>query len=101
MRNLLSILILALPLVAQKPVIRQDVSPSGAVDFSKAAKTTPLRIGATLPPACTAGELFFLTDTGVFQCVNGVFISTGGGGTWGSISGDLSAESDLANALKG
>jgi hypothetical protein len=101
MRHLLSILILALPLAAQKPVIRQDVSPSGTVDFSRASKTTPLRIGTTLPTACTTGELFFLTDTGVFQCVNGVFLSAGSGGTWGSISGDLSAQIDLANALRG
>jgi hypothetical protein len=101
MRYLLSILILALPLAAQRPVIRQDVSPSGSIDFSGAAKTTPLRIGTSLPSNCTAGELFFLTDTGVFQCINGVFASTGAGGTWGSISGDLSGQADLATALRG
>lgn len=101
MRHLLSILILALPLAAQRPVIRQDVSPSGTIDFSGAARTMPLRIGIGLPSECTAGELFFLTDTGVFQCVNGAFVSTGGGGTWGSISGNLSAQADLVSALKG
>jgi hypothetical protein len=101
MKHLLSILILALPLAAQKPVIRQDVSPSGTINFSGAAKTTPVRIGTTLPSSCTAGELFFLTDTGVFQCINGVFAPTGGGGTWGSIAGNLSAQADLATALNG
>jgi len=101
MRYLLSILILALPLAAQKPVIRQDVSPLGTIDFSGAAKTTPVRIGTTLPSSCAAGELFFLTDTGVFQCINGVFAPTGNGGTWGSISGNLSAQTDLATALSG
>jgi len=100
-RHFLSILLLALPLAAQRPVIRQDVSPSGFVDFSGAAKTTPARIGTTLPSDCTAGELFFLVDTGVFQCINGVFAATGGGGTWGSISGNLSAQVDLASFLKG
>jgi hypothetical protein len=101
MKHLLSILILALPLAAQKPVIRQDVSPSGTINFSGAAKTTPVRIGTTLPSSCTAGELFFLTNTGVFQCINGVFAPTGGGGTWGSIAGNLSAQADLATALNG
>jgi hypothetical protein len=101
MRYLLSILVLALPLAAQNPVIRQDVSPSGTIDFSGAAKTTPIRIGTTLPSSCSAGELFFLTNTGVFQCINGVFAPTGSGGTWGSIAGNLSAQTDLATALSG
>ncbi len=101
MKCLLSLMLLALPLAAQRPVIRQDISPSGSVDFSGAAKTRPVRIGTSLPVNCTAGELFFLVDTGVFQCVNGVFAATGGGGTWGSISGNLSAQLDLANALRG
>ena len=101
MKYLLSILILALPLAAQKPVIRQDVSPSGTINFSGASKTTPVRIGTTLPSSCTAGELFFLTDTGVFQCINGVFAPTGAGGTWGTIAGNLSAQTDLAAALNG
>lgn len=100
MRRFLILLILALPLAAQNPVIRQGNSPTGTVDFSKAATTKPLRIGATLPSTCTAGELFFLTGTGVFQCVNGAFVSTGSGGTWGSIAGNLTAQTDLANALK-
>lgn len=100
MKRYLIFLILALPLAAQNPVIRQGTSPTGAVDFSDAATTKPLRIGTTLPPTCTAGELFFLTGTGVFQCINGVFTSTGSGGTWGSIVGSLTAQADLANALK-
>jgi len=89
MKRYLIFLILALPLAAQNPVIRQGTSPTGAVDFSDAATTKPLRIGTTLPTSCTAGELFFLAGTGVFQCVDGVFTSTGSGGTWGSISGSL------------
>ena len=94
-------LIMALPLAAQTPVIRQGTSPSGAVDFSNALSTRPLRIGALLPESCTAGELFFLLNTGVFQCVNGKFTATGNGGTWGTIGGDLTAQTDLANVLKG
>ena len=99
MKLLLAFMMLALSLGAQNPVIRQGTSPTGAVDFSNAVTTKPLKIGTTLPSACTAGELFFLTDTGVFQCINGVFAAAGDGGTWGSITGNLSAQTDLANAL--
>ncbi len=100
MRQLLMLLILALQLAAQNPVIRQGNSPAGTVDFSEAAATKPLRIGTALPSACTAGELFFLTDTGVFECIKGAFVSVGNGGTWGSIAGNLTAQTDLSNALK-
>lgn len=100
MRRFFVFLILALQLAAQSPVIRQGISPAGTVDFSEAAVTKPLRIGTTLPSGCTGGELFFLTDTGVFQCIKGVFVSAGNGGTWGSISGNLAGQTDLYNALK-
>ena len=94
------LLFLALPLVAQNPVIRQGASPSGAVDFSGAATTKPLRIATTLPSACSAGELLFLVNSGVFQCVNGTFTATGNGGTWGTLSGTLANQTDLWNALQ-
>jgi hypothetical protein len=93
-------LILALQAAAQNPVIRQGSSPAGTVDFSEAAITKPLRIGTALPASCTDGELFFLTGSGVFQCVKGAFASAGNGGTWGSIAGDINAQSDLAAALR-
>lgn len=93
-------MIFALQLAAQNPVLRQGNSPEGTVDFSEAAATKPLRIGATLPSACTAGELFFLTDTGVFECIKGAFAAVGNGGTWGSIAGNLTAQTDLSNAMK-
>ena len=94
-------LFLALPLVAQNPVIRQGITPTGAVDFSGAATTKPLRIGTTLPGTCTAGELFFLTNVGVYQCVNGTFTAMGNGGTWGTIGGPITAQADLWNVLQG
>ena len=100
MKRFFMFLIFALQLAAQNPVIRQGNSPTGAVDFSEATATKPLRIGAALPSACTAGELFFLTDTGVFECIKGAFVAVGNGGTWGSIAGNLTAQTDLSNALK-
>ena len=45
MKRFFVFLILALQLAAQNPVIRQGNSPAGAVDFSEAAATKPLRIG--------------------------------------------------------
>lgn len=100
MKQFLTFLIVTLSLAAQNAVVRQGSSPAGTIDFSSAESTKPLRIGTTLPSACTAGELFFLTDTGVFQCINGTFIAAGAGGSWGSISGNLTAQTDLANALR-
>ena len=100
MKLFLTYLILTLAQAAQNPVVRQGTSPAGIIDFSSAASTKPLRIGNTLPSFCSAGELFFLTDTGVFQCINGVFIAAGTGGSWGSIAGNLAAQTDLANALR-
>jgi hypothetical protein len=93
-------LFLALPLVAQNPVIWQGATPTGAVDFSGAATTKPLRIASTLPTSCTAGELLFLLNAGVYQCVNGTFAATGNGGTWGTIGGTLANQTDLWNALQ-
>ncbi len=100
MKRFFVFLILVLQLAAQNPVIRQGSSPEGTVDFSEAAATMPLRIGTTLPSVCTVGEMFFLKDTGVFECIKGAFVSVGNGGTWGSIAGNLTAQTDLSNALK-
>jgi hypothetical protein len=94
------VLILALPLAAQNPVVRQGASPTGAIDFTGAAITQPLRIASTLPTSCTAGELLFLLNAGVYQCVNGTFAATGNGGTWGTINGTVSNQTDLWNALQ-
>src|SRR5271157_1622306 len=100
MRRCSNLLFLALPLVAQNPVIRQGTTPTGAVDFTGAATTKPLRIATTLPTSCAAAELLYLLNTGVFQCVNGVFAAAGNGGTWGTISGTLANQTDLWNALQ-
>ena len=94
------VVLLALPLVAQNPVIRQGTSPSGTVDFSGAVTTKPMRIATTLPSACSAGELLFLLNSGVFQCINGTFTATGNGGTWGTLGGTLANQTDLWNALQ-
>jgi hypothetical protein len=101
MKRFLTILFLALPLAGQSPVIRQGTTPTGAVDFSGAATTKPLRIGVALPGTCTAGELFFLTNVGVYECVNGTFTALGSGGTWGTIGGPITAQPDLWNELQG
>lgn len=100
MRRCSTLLFLALPLGAQNPVIRQGASPTGAVDFTSAATTKPLRIATTLPTSCTTGELLFLLNVGVYQCVNGAFAATGNGGTWGTIGGTLASQTDLWNALQ-
>ena len=100
MRRLMMVWAVALPLAAQNPVIRQGVTPAGTVDFTGAATTKPMRMGTSLPASCMAGELFFLANAGVYQCMNGAFIAVGNGGTWGSISGMLSAQTDLWAALQ-
>jgi hypothetical protein len=91
---------LALQLFAQNAVVRQGSSPSGDVDFSNASTTKPARTGGTLPGACTANELFFLTNVGLHQCVKGKFIAVGNGGTWGTVGGAIAAQTDLWNALQ-
>jgi parallel beta-helix repeat protein len=91
---------LAVQLVAQNPVVRQGSSPSGDVDFSNANTTKPARTGGTLPGACTANELFFLTNVGLHQCVKGKFAAVGNGGTWGTVGGAISAQTDLWNTLQ-
>jgi hypothetical protein len=101
MKRFLPIPFLAWQLIAQNPVIRQGITPTGTVDFSGAASTRPMRIGTTLPGTCTAGELFFLTNVGVYQCVSGAFTAMGNGGTWGTIGGPITAQADLWNALQG
>ena len=100
LRRCSTLLFLALPLVAQNPVIRQGASPTGVVDFTSASTTKPLRIATTLPSSCTTGELLFLLNVGVYQCVNGAFAATGNGGTWGTIGGTLASQTDLWNALQ-
>ena len=100
LRRCSTLLILALPLVAQNQVIRQGASPTGAVDFTGATTTKPLRIVTTLPTSCAAGELLYLLNTGVFHCINGAFVATGNGGTWGTIGGTVANQTDLWNALQ-
>lgn len=100
LRRCSTLLFLALPLAAQNPVVRQGASPTGAIDFTGAATTKPLRIATTLPTSCAAGELLFLLTAGVYQCVNGTFAATGNGGTWGTIGGSVSNQTDLWNALQ-
>ena len=52
MKTLSFALLLAVGLAAQNPVLRQGVTPTGAVDFSGATSTKPMRIGVTLPGTC-------------------------------------------------
>ena len=94
------ILMLALRLMAQNPVLRQGSSPSGDVDFSAANSTRPARSGGVLPSSCVAGEVFFLTNVGLHQCVKGKLAPVGNGGTWGTVGGAISAQGDLWNALQ-
>ena len=46
-----------------KVEISTQVSARGSVDFSAAAATKPAKTGASLPNACSPGELFFLVST--------------------------------------
>ena len=94
------ILLLALRLVAQNPVLRQGSSPSGDVNFSAANTTRPARTGGVLPNSCVAGEVYFLTNVGLHQCVKGKFAALGNGGTWGTVGGAIAAQGDLWNVLQ-
>jgi len=100
MRRIGLVIFLAFRLAAQNPVVRQGTSPSGDVDFSNANTTKPVRTGKTLPGTCTANELFFLTNVGLQQCVNGKFAALGNGGTWGTVGGAIAAQTDLWNTLQ-
>lgn len=61
--------------------------------------------GTSVPGSCVAPAFFIKTDTQVLHmCIGGSFISvggSGGGGTWGSITGTLSNQTDLQAALNG
>ncbi len=100
MKRIGLVTLLAWQLVAQNPVMRQGTSPSGDVDFTSARSTRPVRMGGTLPGACTANELFFLTNVGLHQCVKGKYAAVGNGGTWGTVGGALAAQTDLWNTIQ-
>ncbi len=75
MRRLITLLMAAasLPAGAQTRVDLQTQSKS--VDFTAASSTKPMKTGATLPAACTLGELFFKMDApagmNVYGCTAG------------------------------
>lgn len=88
---------------------------TGTVDAHGATKTLPHRTGQGSPvsrDACsTIGETYFQSDatagSNTFACTAagspGVWSlqGGGGGGTWGTITGTLASQADLATALNG
>mgnify|MGYP005844760539 CR=1 FL=1 len=80
------------------------------VDFTGSASTAPMKAGTSLPGTCTVGQAFFKTDAAAGQ---NIYLCTaantwtqvqGGGGSgavWGQITGLLSDQTDLQNALNG
>ena len=65
-----AISLLCMPLAGQT---RVDLRSQGKnIDFSQAQSVRPFRTGTSLPPTCTAGEMFFKTDAppggNVFGC---------------------------------
>lgn len=85
---LLCLLLSALPIVAQRT-----------------GQATTVRHGAILPATCdpTAGQIFQLNNDGLYSCTatNTWTKPTSSGGTWGSITGTLSSQTDLQTALNG
>jgi hypothetical protein len=77
----------------------------GNVDFSAALSTKPFQTGTTLPGSCATGQMFFLSNatagSNTYGCIANVWTLQGGsgGGAWGGITGTLSAQTDLQNAL--
>lgn len=77
--------------LAQQPI---PVSPTTSVTTN----------GTSVPGSCTVPAFFVKTDTqALYMCIGGSFIAVGGGGggTWGSITGTLSNQTDLNSALTG
>src|SRR5690242_16745360 len=82
---------------------RVDLASQGkSFDFSNALSTKPFKAGAVRPATCSVSEVFLQTSGGsssVYVCTGPNQwqpLSSGGGGTWGSIAGTLSSQSDLA-----
>lgn len=105
MKVVLLALILAWGVVAQT---RVDLSrQSGQVDFTGMAVTKPFTLGTSLPATCSIGQSFFKSNATAGQNFYGCTstnvwtIQSGnpGGGTWGTITGTLSNQTDLQNAL--
>ena len=115
MKKLLLILLLALPLFTygqSELVIPNSVKVNNGyptdwrygpwidVATAKAAVTLGLRFDGLTVMIAGVGEYWWtaadLTDTGLI-----VKSAGGGGGTWGSITGTLSAQTDLQTALNG
>jgi hypothetical protein len=80
------------------------------IDHSGAARVSPYPIRAFLPGACKYGDHTILSTAAapnnVYECGtsndwNQIGAGGGGGGTWGSITGTLSAQTDLSTALTG
>ena len=65
-----AISLLCMPLAGQTRVDLRSQSKN--IDFSQAQSVRPFRTGTSLPPTCTAGEMFFKTDAppggNVFGC---------------------------------
>lgn len=67
-----------------------------------AAVSVPVGTTAQRPTTLEAGQVRFNSTTGQLECYNGSAWSSGGGGggaAWGSITGTLSAQTDLWTAL--
>ena len=77
------------------------------IDFTLISPTKPFSMGGSLPGTCVQGSMFFLTGVANGQNVYGCPATNtwaleggnSGGGTWGSITGTLSSQTDLAAAL--
>jgi hypothetical protein len=88
---------------------RVDLGHQGSnVNFSTLT-TQPFQTGNALPATCAVGQMYFLytatAGSNVYGCTGlpGTWTlegnGTGGGGTWGSITGTLSSQTDLQTAL--
>lgn len=70
---------------------------------SSANYQDPVATSADLPLIASIGDVRLVLDTGELNYYNGTswvaIASGGGGGTWGTITGTLSSQTDLQNAL--
>ncbi len=104
-RTGVSIVLLAVAPLALAQTQIDLASQSRHVDFSGAISTTPSKVGATIPSACTVGEVFFNTSApagqNLYLCTAANTWSQNSGSGSGSGAGIASQLADFAVSNSG
>ena len=84
-----ALFVIAAAVALGQPKSNSDLSTAARVDYSGALTTKPVKVGASNPANCGAGELFFNTAATTGQKIKGcestdTWVTQGGGGGGGS-----------------